>query len=120
VRLTRIRLKNFQCFGPEPTVLDFEAMTYLLGPNGAGKTSALTALARMFAIDPQMRRVRHNDFHVPQQAEADSEPDSRLLWIETDFEFPELAGGASSASVPSFFSNMRIDSAGEVPGCASA
>lgn len=115
MRLTRIRLKNFQCFGPEPTVLDFEAMTYLLGPNGAGKTSALTALARMFAIDPQMRRVQRSDFHVPQQAEADSEPESRLLWIESDFEFPELASEASSASVPSFFSNMRMDSVGKAP-----
>lgn len=115
MRLTRIRLKNFQCFGLEPTVLDFEAMTYLLGPNGAGKTSALTALARMFAIDPQMRRLRHSDFHVPQQAKADPEPEGRLMWIESDFEFPELARGVSSAGVPSFFSNMRMDSAGEVP-----
>lgn len=115
MRLTKIRLKNFQCFGLEPTVLDFEAMTYLLGPNGAGKTSALTALARMFAIDPRMRRVRHSDFHVPQQAEADPKPESRFLWIETDFEFPELASGVSNASVPSFFSDMRMDSAGEVP-----
>ena len=44
VRLTRIRVKNFQSFGPEPTVLNLEAMNYLLGPNGAGKTSVLTAL----------------------------------------------------------------------------
>jgi len=90
-------------------------MTYLLGPNGAGKTSALTALARMFAIDPQMRRMRHSDFHVPLKAEPGSESGSQVLWIEADFEFPELANGASSASVPSFFSNMRMDSAGEVP-----
>ena len=115
MHLTRLRLKNFQCFGPEPTVLDFEAMTYLLGPNGAGKTSALTALGRMFAIDPQMRNVRHTDFHVPLKVETDRGPVSQVLWIEADFEFPELAGEASSPSVPSFFPNMRIDAAGEVP-----
>ena len=115
MHLTRLRLKNFQCFGPEPTVLDFEAMTYLLGPNGAGKTSVLTALSRMFAIDPQMRNVRHTDFHVPLKVETDRGPVSQVLWIEADFEFPELAGEASSPSVPSFFPNMRIDRAGEVP-----
>ena len=110
-----MRLKNFQCFGAEPAVLDFEAMTYLLGPNGAGKTSALTALARMFAIDPQMRRIRHSDFHVPQKVEAGAEPGEAVLWIEADFAFPELANGASSTSVPSFFSNMRMERAGEPP-----
>jgi putative ATP-dependent endonuclease of OLD family len=115
VHLTRMRLKNFQCFGPEPTVLDFEAMTYLLGPNGAGKTSALTALARMFAIDPQMRRVRPGDFHIAQEAKPSSESGNGILWVEADFDFPELASGASSASVPSFFSNMRMDRVGEVP-----
>jgi putative ATP-dependent endonuclease of the OLD family len=110
-----MRLKNFQCFGPEPTVLDLEAMTYLLGPNGAGKTSVLTALARMFAIDPQLRRVQHDDFHVPYIAQAGSGIDGRLLWIEVDFEFPELASGSSSAGVPSFFANMRMEQAGQDP-----
>ena len=115
MRLTRMRLKNFQCFGPEPTVVDFEAMTYLLGPNGAGKTTVLTALGRMFAIDPQMRRVRRSDFHVPHAPEAGAAPGSALLWIEADFEFPELASGAPSASVPSFFPDMRMDRPGQVP-----
>lgn len=96
-------------------MLDFEGMTYLLGPNGAGKTSALTALARMFAIDPQLRRMRHGDFHIPLKAEPGSESEDQVLWIEADFEFPELASGESSAGVASFFSNMRMDSAGEVP-----
>ena len=115
VRLTRMRLKNFQCFGPEPTVVDFEAMTYLLGPNGAGKTTVLTALGRMFAIDGQMRRVRRSDFHVPHAPRADAARESVLLWIEADFEFPELASGAPSASVPSFFPDMRMDRPGQAP-----
>lgn len=115
VYLTRLRLKNFQSFGPEPTVLQFDAMTYLLGPNGAGKTSVLTALARMFALDPKMRRMQHSDFHVQQVTESASELGAPTLWIEADFEFPELAWEIPGASVPSFFSHMRISSGGEVP-----
>lgn len=115
MRLIRIRLRNFQCFGQEPTALDLDDITYLLGPNGAGKTSVLTALARMFAIDPQLRRVRHSDFHVPLGTAPRGGADGRALWIEVDFEFPELAHGAPAASVPSFFSQMRISRAGEVP-----
>ena len=115
MRLTRIRVKNFQSFGPEPTVLDLGAMNYLLGPNGAGKTSVLTALGRMFAMDPQLRRVRHADFHVPHNAPPGPPPETRLLWIEADFEFPELAGGSPGAGVPSFFPNMRMERAGQDP-----
>jgi len=115
MHLTRMRLKNFQCFGPEPSVIDLEAMTYLLGPNGAGKTSALTALARMFAMDPQLRRVQHSDFHVSLPTESGPATRSTMLWIEADFEFPELVSEIPSASVPSFFSNMRLSAADAVP-----
>lgn len=115
MHLTRIRLRNFQSFGPEPMVLDLDAMTYLLGPNGAGKTSVLTALARMFAIEPQMRRMRPSDFHVSLASGPGSEPENQDLWIEADFDFPELASGELSVSVPSFFLHMRISNAGEVP-----
>lgn len=114
MRLTRVRLKDFQCFGPEPTVVDLESMTYLLGPNGAGKTSVLTALARMFAIDSRLRRMQDGDFHVPYNAD-DSDSGTRSLWVEADFEFPELNGESSGAAVPSFFANMRMDQAGQVP-----
>jgi putative ATP-dependent endonuclease of the OLD family len=93
-------------------------MTYLLGPNGAGKTTVLTALGRMFAMDPQIRRVRRSDFHVPHAPGADAAPGRALLWIEADFEFPELASGAPSASVPSFFPDMHMDRPGQCLGCA--
>lgn len=115
MRLTRMRLKNFQCFGAEPTVVDLQAMTYLLGSNGVGKTTVLIALCRMFSIDPQMRRVRRDDFHVPYVPESSKAQTSTILWIETDFEFPELANGTSGAGVPSFFTDMRMDRPGEAP-----
>lgn len=115
-----MRLKNFQSFGPESTVFDFEAMTYLLGPNGAGKTSVLTALARMFAVDQQMRRVQRGDFHVPYDSQPDPDSSVQSLWIEADFEFPELAGGTSGIAVPSFFKTTCVSTSQEkTRGCDS-
>jgi hypothetical protein len=51
MKLTQLRISNFQCFGEEPTVISLEPMTFLLGPNGAGKTSVLQALTRLFGFE---------------------------------------------------------------------
>ena len=64
MKLAWLRISNFQSFGPTPTVVTFEGMTFLLGPNGSGKTAVLQALARMFGFDPALRRIRASDFHV--------------------------------------------------------
>lgn len=64
MKLTTLSISNFQCFGPNPTHIALDGLTYLLGPNGAGKTAALHALARMFAVDPVLRGVRVSDFHA--------------------------------------------------------
>lgn len=33
MKLTRLRISNFQSFRQQPTVIGFEATTFLLGPN---------------------------------------------------------------------------------------
>ena len=87
-------------------------MTFLLGPNGAGKTAVLQALARMFSLDPAQRRIRRSDFHVPSDEAPESAPDERELWIEADFEFPELdqenADGEDLPAVPGNFAHMQL------------
>ena len=80
MKLQCIRLSGFQSFGPEPTELKLNDITYLIGPNGSGKTAALQALCRLFAFDPSLRRIRRLDFHVPY--DEDEMPDERQLWIE--------------------------------------
>lgn len=50
MKLTQLRISNFQSFGEDPKLLSLAAMSYLLGPNGAGKTAALQALARYMDI----------------------------------------------------------------------
>jgi putative ATP-dependent endonuclease of OLD family len=87
-------------------------MTFLLGPNGAGKTAALQALARMFGLDPAQRRIRRSDFHVPANEAPDDAPEERSLWVEADFEFPELdqddTDEASLPAVPGNFAHMQL------------
>ena len=113
MRLQSIRLHSFQSFGPEPTELTLNEITYLIGPNGSGKTAALQALCRLFAFDPSLRRIRRSDFHVPY--DEDEVPDERRLWIEADFIFPELEDDDDTATVAPHFSHMRLDTAESLP-----
>lgn len=123
--LSRLRLKNFQSFGPTPMAVDLvEKTTFLLGANGSGKTSAMVALARMFAADPALRRVELSDFHVSLDGTRSDE-----LWIEADFiAAPPHSGDATDddvspaddddrndgkseangTTVPAFFDDMRL------------
>lgn len=114
MKLQNIRLSNFQCFGPEPTELDLEALTFLIGPNGSGKTAAMQALCRLFAFDPALRRIKKSDFHVPH--DEDEPPDERNLWIEADFLFPELMDDAGEhPTIPPHFGHMRLDELAGIP-----
>lgn len=113
MKLNYIRLCNFQSFGEKPIEITFEEISYLIGPNGAGKTAVLQALCRLFAFDPSRRRILRSDFHVPfDEAEA---PEERQLWIEADFQFPELTGEEYHSTIPPHFGHMRLDVPKGVP-----
>jgi putative ATP-dependent endonuclease of the OLD family len=79
---------------------------------GAGKTAVLQALARMFGLDPAQRRIRRSDFHVPANEAPDDAPEERSLWVEADFEFPELdqddADDSALPAVPGSFAHMQL------------
>jgi putative ATP-dependent endonuclease of the OLD family len=64
MKITTLRLSNFQSFGPDPTEVKLDALTYVLGPNGSGKTAVLEALSRLFSPLPAQRQIRLDDFHV--------------------------------------------------------
>lgn len=111
MRLTKLRLKNFQCFGPDPTTIDLDALSFLIGPNGAGKTAVLHALARLFAFEPGLRQLRLSDFH----AVTGGTPE-QPLWIEAQFGFPELADDEGNyATIPGHFAHMALETADGVP-----
>lgn len=111
MKLVRLRLSNFRSFRADCTELDLDDLTFFLGPNGAGKTAVLQALARMFSLDPAQRKVKKSDFHVPHDEKPEEAPLERKLWIEADFEFPELlAKGSDKAApaVPGNFAHMQL------------
>lgn len=113
MKLASLRLCNFRSFGPEITEITFDAgTTFLLGPNGSGKTAVLDALARMFSVDPAQRRVAKSDFHAPAGENPDDAAEERELWIEADFEFPELeeddADEEDLPAVPGNFAHMQL------------
>jgi predicted ATP-dependent endonuclease of OLD family len=114
MKLQSLRLSNFQCFGPEPTEISLEDLTFLIGPNGSGKTTIMQALCRLFAFDPTLRRIQKADFHVPHN---EVEPVfERSLWIEADFLFPELLEDAGEhPTIPTHFGHMRLDDAEGIP-----
>ena len=116
MKLTRLRLSNFQSFGPGPTVIVLDAMCFLLGPNGTGKTAVLQALARLFGFDPSLRRVRRTDFHIMAEDLAKSDIGPLTLWIEAQFEFPELKRVKRKyATIPGHFAHMQLESADGIP-----
>jgi putative ATP-dependent endonuclease of the OLD family len=101
---------------PQPQLISgsLDDLTFLLGPNGAGKTAVLHALARMFGLDPAQRKVKKSDFHVHHDENPEQAPAERKLWIEADFEFPELlgkGGDKTAPAVPGNFAHMQLTGA---------
>ena len=90
MKLSALRINNFQSFGPNTVTIQLEDdITYVLGPNGAGKTAVLQALSRLFSPIQSQRAIQVSDFHRPQdtmglgeQEWFDKEPE---LWIEAEF-----------------------------------
>ena len=116
MKLTRLRISNFQSFGQKPTVIELNAMTFLLGANGAGKTAVLHALARLFGFDASLRRVRRTDFNVSTETLSKGDIGPLTLWIEAQFEFPELkTAKGKHATVPGHFAHMQLASSDGVP-----
>ena len=116
MKITTLRLSNFQSFGPEPTEIDLDDLTYVLGPNGSGKTAVLQALSRLFSPLVAQRKVCLEDFHVPVgQSAGEVQAREPVLWLEVDVEFPEAGDDGQHASVPPNFSHMSIETTDGVP-----
>lgn len=114
MKLSELRIANFQCFGSNTQSISFDSSTTMvIGPNGSGKTAILQALSRMFDANPGRRRIRREDFHVPVN-EANI-PSERKLSIEADFLLPEAADGSpKSNAIPPCFNHMRLDDGGTI------
>ena len=118
MKLDRITLHNFRCFGEKSTTVSFTDMTTLIGANGTGKTAILQALCRMFGTAPGQRGLQRSDFHLPPQQPGTPPPQTIRLVIDLWLKFPELAPGQpESTAVPPSFRQMAIESDGKTPYC---
>lgn len=110
MKLSKVRISNFQCFSEEPTEIDFdENFTALIGLNGSGKTSTLQALSRMFGVTESTRKVLVEDFHCSFSSTSSVDK----LFIEAWFKFPELKEGDDLTAVAGAFNQMCFSSEGE-------
>jgi len=114
MKLEKITLRNFRCFGPADTSLNIEdGLTALVGGNGSGKTTVLEALSRLFGVGSRQRSVRRRDFHLP--AESPVLTDGASLMLEAIFVFPELHGKTEAQfadAIPEFFLQMAASAPG--------
>jgi putative ATP-dependent endonuclease of the OLD family len=114
MKLTKLRLSNFQCFGPDVTNIDLDPLTFLIGANGTGKTAVLIALVRLFGFERSLRPIRRSDFHAP--VGSVDVPTKQKLWIEAHFDFPELKKvGGKFATIPGHFAHMQLLTSDGIP-----
>lgn len=114
MKIEKIRLRNFRCFGDEVIELKFEeSLTTLVGGNGSGKTAVLQAVSRLFGTSSAQRTIQRRDFHIAVDRQELRNGDQ--LFIEVILAFPELADQDDSShnAVPEFFNQMSASSEGE-------
>ncbi|MDE6586423.1 MAG: AAA family ATPase [Clostridia bacterium] len=110
MRLTKIKIHNFRCFGDGEEVIPIDDITSFIGSNSTGKTAALYALNVLFSQNSAERVLRRSDFHLP-KTKTPEELEQQEMYIETVFVFDELQSATTSAvnSVPPFFQSLVVD-----------
>ncbi|MBR4720165.1 MAG: AAA family ATPase [Clostridia bacterium] len=103
MKLKKIKINNFRCFGPKTTTIYFEKFTTFIGANSSGKTAAMLSLVKLFGTLPSEKEITRSDFHLP-YGKKPEEVDSAEMYIEAVFTFPELQNEEETESaIPAFF-----------------
>lgn len=107
MKLSKLKLWNYRCFGSEEQVILIDQLTTFIGNNSAGKTAALSALNCMFSENSNDRILHRSDFHLPKDILPD-EMEQQSLYIEAVFEFEELQSGSNGGeyAIPIFFQHL--------------
>lgn len=63
--IEKVIIKNFRCFGENPTEISLdENLTFFVGNNGSGKSAVSLALKRLFGDSREDRSIIKEDFHL--------------------------------------------------------
>lgn len=115
MKLSKLKLHNYRCFGNDEQIIPMDNITSLIGNNGSGKTAALLALNCLFSDNGSDRVLTRSDFHLPKDTEPE-ELESQELYIEAVFTFDELETGEDGiSSIPVFFNSFVVSDPGETP-----
>ena len=109
MKLSKLKLYNYRCFGDAEQVIDIDNITAFIGNNSTGKTAALLALNCLFSNNSNERILKRSDFHLPKGKNPD-ELETQDLYIEVVFTFHELENGKSGEyTIPPFFQSLVVN-----------
>lgn len=114
MRLSKIIVSNYRCFGKEPITVEIDNLTGFIGHNSSGKTALLSSLVKLFGEKAADRIIERSDFHIPVSVEPESVMENEL-YIEAQFIFPELDKNEEKISIPIFFKNLVVSEPGGKP-----
>ena len=89
MKLSKLKIHNYRCFGNEEQVIPIDDITSFIGNNSSGKTAALLALNCLFSSNGAERVLSRSDFHLP-LGKKPEEMESQELYIEAVFTFEEF------------------------------
>lgn len=108
MRLYKMVISNYRCFGKEPTSIAIDDMTGFIGHNSSGKTALITALLKMFSDRTSDRIIERSDFYIPVSQSPDSVVENELF-IEAYFSFKKSLESEGSFDIPTFFTHFVVD-----------
>ncbi|KUO77885.1 MAG: ATP-dependent endonuclease [Desulfosporosinus sp. BRH_c37] len=116
MKIRKLKICRFRCFGDEEETIQFDELTSLIGNNSSGKTAALQALLKLFSDNSGDRSFQRSDFYLPKNLKS-AEMTEQNLYIEAVFNFPELKaeGEEGKYVVPVFFEHFVVEEPGGVP-----
>lgn len=109
MKLSKLKLHNYRCFGNNEQVIPIDNITSFIGNNSSGKTAALLALNCLFSNNSSDHILKRGDFYLPEDTKPE-DFEAQELYIEAIFTFDELESGEEgTSSVPTFFKSLVVD-----------
>lgn len=108
MKLFKMIVSNYRCFGKEPTVIEFDDLTGFIGHNSSGKTALITALLKLFGDKTSDRLIERSDFYIPASQRPESVVENELF-IEVCFSFEKSFKEGNPLDIPKFFNHFVVD-----------